>query len=64
MAIPSAELTATQESRLARARVVTEEQVEIAKQIASKHGVGQDVLGAIIQALATNYAATVDASKK
>jgi hypothetical protein len=64
MAIQSRDLTSTQVARLEKARAVTEAQISMAIEIAGMHGeAGLNVLGAIIQALATNYAASADAAK-
>lgn len=49
--------------RLARARAVTEEQLAIATEIAGVKGAGADQVGAILQALASNYAAAIESSR-
>jgi hypothetical protein len=63
----SAPLSPTVTSRIDRARQITEMQVQLAKNIATANfGMGTDpaIVGAIIQALATNYSATVQANSQ
>lgn len=67
MTIQAREITSTQTARLEKARTLTEEQIEMAYEIAGQR-LGKDgrqatpeLIAAIIQALATNYLATIDA---
>lgn len=56
-------LNATQKVRIEKAKAVTAEQLRIAMEMAKAPGLGQPFVAPILQALATNYAATVAASK-
>lgn len=49
--------------RLARARAVTEEQLAMAFEIAAVKGAGTEHVGAILHALALNYAAAIESSR-
>ena len=63
MTTQARELTEADTVRLARARAVTEEQLAIAFEIAAVKGAGSENIGAILQALASNYAATIESSR-
>ena len=65
MAIQARSLSGAQETRLEKSRALLEAQIEIAIEVAKNHLQANDdaTVLALTQALATNYAATVDAGK-
>lgn len=63
MTTQARELLEADAVRLARARAVTEEQLAMAIEIASVKGSGNEQVGAILQALALNYAAAIESSR-
>ena len=63
MTTQARELLEADAIRLARARAVTEEQLEMAIEIAAVKGAGAELVGAILQTLASNYAAAIESSR-